>query len=281
MALARVGTLSTGSSVRRLPRAIFLFVRLRSAPISSGVVAPDVSHPSASECPAPTSSFDQTAGQSAGENLAVLPALPHEPSGFPCSRSVAVASSATLLLLTQCLVCCVHRLNPSEIRVVRQQSLRAGVHEALSPISLITTRSDMNCRQVQAWFSTPTVSTLVFGPEMRAALPSERLSPTLFSRIRPDRASIDGLLSGLAQTRTLASLYMLSSIFSRISSGRNAPSAAISSIYHKDWYIQLDVSVRGEQNCTIGTRIPRCGSIARSPAAGERTNSAANRGDAR
>jgi len=33
-------------------------------------------------------------------------------SGFPCSRSVVFASSATLLLLTQYLVCCIHRLNP-------------------------------------------------------------------------------------------------------------------------------------------------------------------------
>jgi hypothetical protein len=33
-------------------------------------------------------------------------------SGFPCNKSGAFASSATLLLLTQLQVCCIHRLNP-------------------------------------------------------------------------------------------------------------------------------------------------------------------------
>ncbi|MFZ2293882.1 MAG: hypothetical protein WAW46_02470, partial [Polaromonas sp.] len=34
-------------------------------------------------------------------------------SGFACNRSVVFASFATLLLLTQYLVCCIDRLNPS------------------------------------------------------------------------------------------------------------------------------------------------------------------------
>src|SRR6185503_17276844 len=97
MALARVGTLSTGLIDLRLARAIFLLVRLMSVPISSGVVARDVSHPSAPECPAPTSGFDQTAGQSAEENRPSASAPTSAPYGFPCNRSVAVASSATLL----------------------------------------------------------------------------------------------------------------------------------------------------------------------------------------
>ncbi|MHB1233658.1 MAG: hypothetical protein ACYCZQ_13910, partial [Burkholderiales bacterium] len=34
------------------------------------------------------------------------------PSDFPCNKSLVFASSATLLLLMQFLVCCIHRLNP-------------------------------------------------------------------------------------------------------------------------------------------------------------------------
>src|SRR5438093_10124460 len=97
-----------------------------SAPISSGVVARDVSHPSAPECPAPTSGFDQTARQSAAENRLSASAPTRAPSGFPCNRSVAVASSATLLLLTQFLVCCFHRLNPRRVAVIALAGVRGG-----------------------------------------------------------------------------------------------------------------------------------------------------------
>src|SRR6266568_1624763 len=113
MALARAGTLSTGSSGLQLTRAILLLVRSMSAPISSDVAVRDVSHPSAPECPAPTSGSDQTAGQSAEENHPSASAPTSAPSGFPCNKSVADTSSATLLLLAQFPVCCVHRLNPS------------------------------------------------------------------------------------------------------------------------------------------------------------------------
>src|SRR5512141_2276875 len=108
MALAQAGTLSTGSSDRQLTRAILLRVRSMSAPMSSDVVARDVSHPSAPECPEPTSGSDQTVGQSAGENRPSASAHTCAPYVLPSNKSVADTSSATDHMLTQFPVCCLH-----------------------------------------------------------------------------------------------------------------------------------------------------------------------------
>src|SRR6185369_12471537 len=66
-----------------------------------------------------TSGFDQTTGRSAGD-IHLSASVPTSAlSGVPCNKSVVFASSATLLLLTQCLVCCIHRLNPQPIPAAR------------------------------------------------------------------------------------------------------------------------------------------------------------------
>ena len=61
------------------------------------------------------SGFDQTTGRSPEETHLSASGPTSAPSGFLCNRSVVFASSATLPLLTQCLVCCIHRLNPQSI----------------------------------------------------------------------------------------------------------------------------------------------------------------------
>src|SRR5664279_5186652 len=112
MALAQGELLSNGSSAQMPKHTIFLRVQPKSAPSLIGVVAPVLSRLSLPESLVSTSGFDQTTARSvAGTRLSAsdpTSAL----SGFPCNRSVVSASSATLLLLTQFLVCCIHRLNP-------------------------------------------------------------------------------------------------------------------------------------------------------------------------
>src|SRR5712691_1366703 len=104
-----------GSSDPQPQHAISLRVRPKSAPIWNENVAPDVSRLSLPECVVSMSGFDQTTGRSAGE-IHLSASVPTSAlSGFPCNKFVVFASSATLLLLTQCLVCCIHRLNPQPV----------------------------------------------------------------------------------------------------------------------------------------------------------------------
>src|ERR1700730_16185377 len=112
MVLARRQMLSNGSSDRMPEHAIFLHVQPTSAPTSNGDVAPDVSHPSPPECLVLMSGFDQTTGRSAEGTPLSASAPTSRLSDFPCNRSSVFASSATLLLLTQSLVCCIDPLNP-------------------------------------------------------------------------------------------------------------------------------------------------------------------------
>jgi hypothetical protein len=102
--------------VRRRPArptpAISPRVRPALAPGWSGVVGPAVFRLSQPESLVPMSGFDQTVGRSAGETHASASDPTSAPSGFPCNRSGVFASSATLLLLAQSLVCCIDRLNP-------------------------------------------------------------------------------------------------------------------------------------------------------------------------
>src|ERR1700737_948981 len=111
MVLARRQMLSNGSSDRMPEHAIFLSVSPTSAPTSNGGVAPDVSPPSPPECLVLMSGFDQTTGRSAEGTPLSASAPTSRLSGFPCNRSSVFASSATLLLLTQSLVCCIDQLN--------------------------------------------------------------------------------------------------------------------------------------------------------------------------
>src|SRR5258705_7370144 len=112
MALARAEMLSNGSSDRMPEHAIFLHVQPTSAPTSNGDVAPDVSPPSPPECVVLMSGFDQTTGRSAEGTPLSASAPTSRLSDFPCNRSSVFASSATLLLLSQSLVCCIDPLNP-------------------------------------------------------------------------------------------------------------------------------------------------------------------------
>src|SRR5665213_2204641 len=89
-----------------------LRVRPRSAPLVNGNAQVDVSHQSQPKCRVPIRDSDRTVELSAGGTHLSSSAPTLQPSGFPCSRSLACASFATLLLLTQFLACCIDRLNP-------------------------------------------------------------------------------------------------------------------------------------------------------------------------
>src|SRR5450759_655649 len=91
---------------------IFLLAQLKSALISNGNVARGVSHRSLPVSLESMSGFDQTTARYAGGTHPSASAPTSTPSGFPCNKSLVFASSATLHLLTQSLVCCIHRLNP-------------------------------------------------------------------------------------------------------------------------------------------------------------------------
>src|SRR5512141_707458 len=109
----------------QLQNAIFLLAQLKSALTPNGNVARDVSHLSPPISVVSTSGFDQTAVRYAEGTHPSASAPTSKLSGFPCNRSGVFASSATLLLLTQFLVCCIHRLKPHRIadpRVIRYQS---------------------------------------------------------------------------------------------------------------------------------------------------------------
>mgnify|MGYP001007180893 FL=1 len=69
--------------------------------------------------PEPMSGFDQIAGRfvEGSHPYASVPTL--APSAYPCNRSGASASFATLLLLSQLIVCCIHRLNLQPIPAIQ------------------------------------------------------------------------------------------------------------------------------------------------------------------
>src|SRR5450759_1903510 len=107
------GTLQSSESTDPSPlHAIFLRVQPKSEIISNDVAEPVVSHHSLPKCVVLKSGFDQTTVRSAGENRlsASVPTL--TPFDFQYNKSGFSVSSATLLLLTQILVCCIDRLNP-------------------------------------------------------------------------------------------------------------------------------------------------------------------------
>src|SRR5450759_3081486 len=112
MVLAREVLRLSGLTGLPPQRAIFLRVRLRSAPIANDNALADVSHPSQPGCVVSTSDHGQIAELSV-EGIHLSSSVPTlKLSGYACNKSWVFASSATLLLLTQFLVCCIDRLNP-------------------------------------------------------------------------------------------------------------------------------------------------------------------------
>src|ERR1035437_54281 len=133
MARAR-GTSQSNESTDSPPlHAIFLHVQLTSEPISNGVVEPVLSHHFQPEYVLLMSGFDQTTVRSAGANHPFASGPTLALSGFPCNRSSVFASFATLLLLTQSLVCCTHRLNPQARPVTRLTT--ANSHSRPLPVT--------------------------------------------------------------------------------------------------------------------------------------------------
>src|SRR3954463_8415566 len=115
MVIAQEGRRSIGSNGPLPQRAISPHVQPKSAPMASGDAQPGVSRRVWQESPVPTYALDQTTGQSGEATHLGASAPTSRPSGFPYSRSVVFASSATLPLLTQRLLCCIHRLNPQSL----------------------------------------------------------------------------------------------------------------------------------------------------------------------
>src|SRR5450759_3121386 len=112
MAHAR-GTLQSSEPTGPLPlHAIFLRVQPKSELLSNAAAVPVLSHHSLPKCLGLKSGFDRTTGRSAEENRlsASVPTL--TPFDFQYNKSGFSVSSATLLLLTQILACCIDRLNP-------------------------------------------------------------------------------------------------------------------------------------------------------------------------
>src|SRR5450759_2819373 len=107
------GTLQSSEPTGPLPlHAIFLRAQPKSELFSNAAAEPDVSRHSLPKCLGLKSGFDRTTGRSAEENRlsASVPTL--TPFDFQYNKSGFSVSSATLLLLTQILVCCIDRLNP-------------------------------------------------------------------------------------------------------------------------------------------------------------------------
>src|SRR4051812_15003519 len=124
MVIAQEGRRSIGSNGPLPQRAISPHVQLKSAPMASGDAAPGVSRRFRQESPVPTYALDQTTGQSGEATHLGASAPTSTPSGSPYSRSVVFASSATLPLLTQRLLCCIDRLNPQP-----KEDLRGPAYE--------------------------------------------------------------------------------------------------------------------------------------------------------
>src|SRR3954470_13282892 len=115
MVIAQEGRRSIGSNGPLPQRAISPHVQPKSAPMASGDAAPGVSRRFRQESHVPTYALDQTTGLFGEATHPGASAPTSTPSGFPYSKSVVFASSATLPLLTQKSLCCIDRLNPQPI----------------------------------------------------------------------------------------------------------------------------------------------------------------------
>src|SRR5664279_663103 len=116
MVLVREVLLSSGLTGPPRQREISLRVRQRLAPIENDVVLVDVSHQSQQVSRVQIRDSGQTTELSVGGIHPSSSAPTSVLSDFPSNRSLVFVSSATLLLLTQFLVCCIDRLNsPSTV----------------------------------------------------------------------------------------------------------------------------------------------------------------------
>src|SRR5450755_1065560 len=135
-ALAQASLQSNGSNDPPPQHAISLHVRPKSALIWSDIVAPDEFRLSPPKSVVWTNGFDQTTLRSAEEIRPSASDPTSQLSDFPCNKSGAFASSATLLLLTQLQVCCIHQLNPQS---------RAAAENYLTRISLPPQAATARC----------------------------------------------------------------------------------------------------------------------------------------
>lgn len=132
------------------------------------------------------SDFDQIAGRFFEVSRPCASVPTSAPSGYPCNRSGVSASFATLLLLTQLIVCCIHRLNPQLLC----SHLPSGTHPAASaeipppadtsPPAKSSASAAANPRlqhSQQLASSTPLYSTICF-----ASRPARSSNSPLFSR---------------------------------------------------------------------------------------------------
>src|SRR5450631_1775110 len=115
------GTLQSSEPTGPLPlHAIFLRAQPKSELFSNAAAEPDVSHHSLPKCLGLKSGFDRTTGRSAEENRLSASVSTLTPFDFQYNKSGFSVSSATLLLLTQILVCCIDRLNPQHRPAIHQ-----------------------------------------------------------------------------------------------------------------------------------------------------------------
>ena len=88
-------------------------------PAWSDIAVPELSRQSRPGLPEPMSGFDRIARLFFGGNHPCASVPTSALSGYPCNRSGVSASLATLLLHTQLLVCCIHRLNLQPIPAIQ------------------------------------------------------------------------------------------------------------------------------------------------------------------
>src|SRR3970282_2389291 len=112
MQIAQDPLLSSESTDPQPRHGRFLHAPPRSVPDRIGDARGDVSHPWQQGRYAPRCACGQTAGQSRVEIRPGASAPTSKPSGNPYRKSAIDTSFATLLLLTQNLLCCIDRLNP-------------------------------------------------------------------------------------------------------------------------------------------------------------------------
>src|ERR1039457_2981675 len=150
------GTLQSSEPTGPLPlHAIFLRAQPKSELFSNAAAEPDVSHHSLPKCLGLKSGFDRTTGRSAEENRlsASVPTL--TPFDFQYNKSGFSVSSATLLLLTQILVCCIDRLNPQHIAVTRCAGMLAlcGLLTAFFIGAIAAGMIEVTERELLCWIS--------------------------------------------------------------------------------------------------------------------------------
>src|ERR1019366_6477544 len=120
MALARGTSQSSEPTGQPLLHAISLRVQPKSEIILNAAVVPVVSHHARPRCVGLKSGFDRTTVRFV-EEIRLSASVPTStPFDFQYNKSGFSVSSATLLLLTQILVCCIDRLKPQHRPAIHQ-----------------------------------------------------------------------------------------------------------------------------------------------------------------